>query len=116
MPNFARISSKACALLLIATSLVFVAKAVSAMPQKSVEDLYLDKCSVCHGRDGAGKTAKGKKVKVKDVRDTITAMSEDEMIKIVNNGKGKDMDSWKKELSKEQIKELVDYYRSLAKK
>jgi len=30
-------------------------------PQQDVKQTYLDKCSVCHGDDGAGKTAKGKK-------------------------------------------------------
>ncbi len=85
-------------------------------PPRSAEDIYLDKCAVCHGQDGAGKTAKGKKVKVKDIRETIGKMSVDEMIKVVEDGKGKNMDSYKKEYSKEQIKALVDYYRTLAKK
>jgi mono/diheme cytochrome c family protein len=116
MPKLVRASVGACTVLLVATSVVFVARAISAQPQKSAEDVYLDKCSVCHGRDGAAKTAKGKKVKAKDVRDTIKTMSEDEMFKIVENGKGKDMDSYKKELSKDQIKELVEFYRSLATK
>ena len=37
------------------------------------------------------------------------------MIKVVEDGKGKNMDSYKKEYSKEQIKALVEYYRTLAK-
>ena len=37
-------------------------------PQKSAEDVYLDKCSVCHGKDGSGNTAKGRKLKAKDLR------------------------------------------------
>jgi mono/diheme cytochrome c family protein len=116
MPNFRRVSAVACAGLLAVAGVVYVAKAMSAPPQGSTEDVYLDKCSVCHGKDGAAKTAKGKKVKAKDVRETMKTMSEDDMIKVVNDGKGKDMDSFKKELSKEQIKQLVEYYRSLAAK
>ena len=42
-------------------------------------------------------------------------MSEDDMIKIVADGKGTDMDAFGKDLNKEQIKAVVDYYRSLAK-
>jgi mono/diheme cytochrome c family protein len=102
--------------MLATASVVVVTKALSPTAQKSAEDTYLDKCSVCHGKDGAGKTAKGKKVKAKDINDTIKTMSEDEMIKIVNEGKGKDMDSFKKELPPSEIKALVEYYRGLAKK
>lgn len=85
--------------------------------QPSAESLYLDKCSVCHGADGAGKTAKGKKLKVKDASSPeVQKLSDEEMIKIVTKGKGADMDGYEKELSKEQIKELVTYFRGLAKK
>lgn len=88
---------------------------VIALAQKDAKDIYLDKCSVCHGADGAGKTAKGRKLKVKDARDTTPKMSADAMIKVVENGKGSDMDGYGKDLSKDQIKAVVDYYRSLGK-
>ncbi len=81
----------------------------------SAESAYLDKCAVCHGKDGAGKTAKGRKAKVKDVRETINKMSEAEMIKIVNEGKDPNMDAFKKDYTADQIKALVVYYRGLAK-
>ena len=83
--------------------------------QGDAKDLFLDKCSVCHGPDGTGKTAKGKKLKVKDVHQTATTESEAEMTKIVTEGKGKDMDAFGKDLTPAQIKGLVAYYRSLAK-
>ena len=84
--------------------------------QQSGMDIYLDKCAVCHGPDGAGKTAKGRKLKVKDVRETASKMSAEEMIKIVEDGKGADMDAYGKQLSKQQIQAVVDYYRGLGKK
>ena len=83
---------------------------------KSASDIYLDKCSVCHGADGAGNTAKGKKLKVKNVRETSQKMTAAEMIEIVTKGKGDDMDAFGKEFTPAQISALVDYYRSLAKK
>lgn len=83
--------------------------------QGDSKDLYLSKCATCHGPDGAGKTAKGKKLKVQDVRTTAKKMTADEMTKIVTDGKGQDMDGYSKTLSKDQIKGLVDFYRSLAK-
>ena len=81
---------------------------------QSAEDLYNKKCAVCHAKDGSGNTAKGKKVHVKDVHQNMKD-SEAAMIKVVTDGKGDDMDSYKSEFSAEQIKALVDYYRSLGK-
>jgi len=80
--------------------------------QGAADDIYNHKCAVCHGKDGLGNTVKGKKVHVKDVHANMKD-SEAEMIKVVTNGKGDDMDSYKKEYSPDQIKQLVDYYRSL---
>lgn len=82
---------------------------------QSGRDIYLDKCAVCHGEDGAGKTIKGKKVHCKDIRDTIKKDSEADMIKVATDGKGVNMDSYKKQFSPEQIRAVVEYYRSLAK-
>ena len=70
---------------------------------KSATDIYLDKCSVCHGTDGAGKTAKGKKLKVKDVRETMKTLSVDQMNTIVTKGKGEDMKPFKDKLSPEEM-------------
>src|SRR5262245_8756308 len=89
--------------------------AASIWAQKDAKDTFLDKCAVCHGADGAGKTAKGKKLKVLDVRETSKKLSLDEMIKIVQDGKGANMDSFGKELGKDQTKAVAEYYRSLAK-
>jgi mono/diheme cytochrome c family protein len=86
-----------------------------AVAEDSAEDLYGHKCAICHGKDGSGNTAKGKKVHVKDVHANMKD-SEDDMIKIVTDGKGDDMDSYKGELTATQIKALVDYYRSLGQK
>ena len=88
---------------------------LAAWAQNDAKDLYLNKCSVCHGQDGAGKTAKGKKLKVLDVHETAKKLSADEMIKVVQDGKGENMDAYGKEFSKDQIKALVEYYRGLAK-
>jgi mono/diheme cytochrome c family protein len=83
--------------------------------QGDAKDIYLDKCSVCHGADGAAKTAKGRKLKMSDVHQTVPKQSEAEMIGIVTNGKGSDMDGFGKELKPDQIKAIVEYYRGLAK-
>jgi mono/diheme cytochrome c family protein len=95
--------------------LLLFACALGASAQKDAKDLYLDKCSACHGPDGAGNTAKGRKLKMKGVKETTAKMSAADMIMVVQNGKGTDMDAYGKEFSADQTKGLVDYYRSLAK-
>ena len=91
-------------------------RAAAATPAATAQDVYLDKCSVCHGQDGAGNTAKGRKLKVKNVRSPeVQKLTEAEMIDIVAKGKGKDMDGFEKELGADMVKQLVTYYRSLAK-
>jgi mono/diheme cytochrome c family protein len=87
--------------------------ALAASAQKGPKDLYLDKCSACHGPDGAGQTAKGKKLKMKGVKETAAKMSAADMVTVVQNGKGTDMDAFGKDLNADQIKGIVDYYRSL---
>ncbi len=89
--------------------------AAAGWAQGDAKAIFLDKCSICHGEDGTGKTAKGKKLKVKDIHATVGTESAPDMIKIVADGKGKDMDGFGKDYSPAQIKGLVEYYRSLAK-
>lgn len=88
---------------------------LAALAQNDGKDVYVNKCAICHGPDGAGKTARGKKLKVVDVRESSKKFSAEEMIKAVQDGKGANMDSYGKDLSKEQIKAVVDHYRGLAK-
>ena len=93
------------------------AASAAARPADSPQDVYLDKCAVCHAKDGSGNTVKGRKLKVKDLRGPdAQKLSEAEMIEIVSKGKGKDMDGFQKELGTDMIKQIVEYYRGLAKK
>jgi mono/diheme cytochrome c family protein len=102
--------------LLTGAGLLVAGHPFKASAAPTAQDVYLDKCSVCHGQDGAGNTAKGRKLKVKNVRSPeVQKMSEAEMIDIVAKGKGKDMDGFAKELGDDMVKQLVEYYRSLAK-
>jgi mono/diheme cytochrome c family protein len=103
------------ALLILAWLVLFLAHAPRLAAQQSAEDTYNHKCAVCHGKDGLGNTAKGKKVHVKDVH-ANTMDSEAEMIKVATDGKGANMDAYKDELTADQIKAVVEYYRSLGQK
>ncbi len=92
-----------------------LAGTAAARAQGDAKDLYMSKCAICHGPDGAGKTAMGKKLKVQSAQAAGAKMSAEEMIKVVTDGKGQDMSGYGKQFSAEQIKGLVGYYRNLGK-
>ncbi len=78
-------------------------------------DTYKAKCASCHGATGAADSGAGKAMKVKPVTDPeVKALSEADMIKITTDGKAK-MPAYKGKLTDAQIKDAVDFYRSLGK-
>ena len=83
---------------------------------KAAADVYADKCTTCHGADGKGQTAKGKKLKVKAVQETVKKMTVAQMEEIVIKGKDPDMDAFGKDLGPDMVKQITAYYRSLADK
>jgi mono/diheme cytochrome c family protein len=75
--------------------------------------LYKSKCQACHGADGKGDTAAGKKLGVKDFHaPEVAKMSDSELFDITKKGKDK-MPGYDKKLTDDQIKELITYIRSL---
>lgn len=74
------------------------------------------KCAMCHGADGAGATATGKALKVRDLGSAdVQGQTDAQLTDIVANGKDK-MPAYKGKLTGDQIKGLVAYIRGLAKK
>ena len=96
-------------------AVLILAGGAAAWAQASAKNSYTSKCAVCHGPDGAGKTAMGKKLKIEDAHAAVGKISEDQMVTTVTDGKGQGMPGFSKQFSKDQIKGLVDYYRSLGK-
>jgi cytochrome c6 len=76
---------------------------------------YKAKCAMCHGADGKGETPTGKAMKVKDfASEDVQKMSDADLSAVISGGKGK-MPAYKT-LTPEQVKDLVAYVRSMAKK
>jgi cytochrome c6 len=75
--------------------------------------LWAQHCASCHGKDGSGNTAMGKKLAVKDYSKD-QGFSDAEAANVITNGKGK-MKAYKGKLSDADVKALVAYVRSLKK-
>jgi len=75
--------------------------------------LWGQHCASCHGKDGSGNTAMGKKLGVKDYTKEQT-FSDAEAANVIKNGKGK-MKAYKDKLSDADVRALVAWVRSLKK-
>ena len=94
--------------LLTAWTMPLVAQDAAAM--------YKTKCAACHGPDGKGDTAIGKKLGVRDFASPeVQKQSDDELAAIINDGKNK-MPSYKKSLKPEEVKALVAFIHACGKK
>lgn len=78
-------------------------------------------CAKCHGKDGSGQTAMGKKLKLKDYTDASVqaGFTDEEAIKAIKEGIKEDgktrMKAYGDKLSDDEIKALVAHVRSLKK-
>ena len=74
------------------------------------------KCATCHGKDGRGKTFKGKLTHARDMTDGQwqNEVTDERLFNSISNGRNK-MPSFKKKLSEAQIDELVAYVRRFKK-
>jgi mono/diheme cytochrome c family protein len=80
---------------------------------------YTYDCAMCHGKEGAGDgdLAGDMHLKLRDYRDpaTLKDLTDGEIYSIITNGKGK-MTGEEGRMKSEQIWDMVNYIRSLAKK
>ncbi len=73
-------------------------------------------CAKCHGEDGKGQTAMGKRTKAKDYTDPKVQASfkDEEAFKITKEGKNR-MRGYAELLSDQEIKDLIVYVRKFKK-
>ena len=89
---------------------------VTLQPAGSAATDYASKCASCHGRDGRGKTTRGRLSHARNLTDAgwQSNVTDERLFNSISNGKGK-MPSFKKKLSEDQIDALVRYVRQLKK-
>jgi mono/diheme cytochrome c family protein len=76
---------------------------------------YKAKCAACHGPDGKGDTAMGKKLGIKDFSSAeVQGMSDADLTNIITKGKDK-MPAYDGKLTKDQIDGIVKWIRTLKK-
>src|SRR6058998_2931693 len=103
--------------LIVSVAVVFVfsyaslARAGIGVPGDA-KTTFDSKCASCHGKDGRGKTIKGKFTHARDMTDGPwqNDVSDERLFNSISNGRNK-MPSFKKKLSEAQIEELVTYVR-----
>ena len=82
------------------------------------KEVYLANCKQCHGVIGAPtKAAQGKYEHIASFVDPafFAARSEDSIVTVLKNGKGRDMKSFKEKLSEPEMHAAAQYIRTLAK-
>jgi mono/diheme cytochrome c family protein len=100
---------------LLAAPFLFL-PSVPARADAASAAVYKAKCASCHGADGRGQTAVGKKMKLRDLREpAVQKQSNAVLTKIITDGKAK-MPGYDKKLKPEQIKAQVALMRELVAK
>ena len=98
-------------LVLTLGALLVLAAVPSLLADGSVT--FKGKCAACHGPDGAGQTAVGKTMKIRDLRSAgVQKQSDADLIKIIEGGKGK-MPSFKGKQTTDEIRSVVKFIRTL---
>jgi mono/diheme cytochrome c family protein len=105
--------------MMIVAAALLAAAAITASAQDS-QALYEANCQKCHGADGKGQTAMGKRLSAKDYSDAKVqdALKDDVAFKSIKSGLTKDDKTLMKPaegLTDDQIKSLVAYMRAFKK-
>ena len=112
------VTKKVFAIIAIASIAALVCTRSSAGASVAPADAaatYKTKCASCHGADGAGQTAAGKKMHLKALGSAeVQGMTDDQLLAIISKGKGK-MPGYEKSLGAATCKALVAHIRTFKK-
>lgn len=85
-------------------------------PPSGGAETFAAKCASCHGKDASGNTTIGKKMGLRDLGSAEVQKQTDQQINDITAKGKKKMPAFEKKMSAQQIKDLVTYIRTLAKK
>lgn len=93
--------------------LLFLLNAATPVSAEDGAALFRAKCAMCHGPDGAGATAMGKKLGLKPLGSSeVQKKTDAELTAVITSGKGK-MPAFGEKLTADQVKALVAHIRTL---
>jgi mono/diheme cytochrome c family protein len=97
-------------------SLITFALPTGVRAQTDVAKVYKTNCVLCHASDGSGNSPSGKALGSKDLASSEVQKKPDaDLTEVITKGKGK-MPAFGAKLKPDDIKQLVAYIRSMAKK
>lgn len=95
---------------------ILLLAAAPAWTQTDPAATYKQKCAMCHGDDGKGQTAMGKKMNLRDLGSAeVQKQTDEQLYDITAKGKNK-MPGYETQLGSERVKALVQHMRGFAKK
>ena len=99
-------------LVFVVTSALIAQQGAKSSPGAST---FKNKCVLCHGVDGAGKTPLGKQLQAADLGSKdVQKLSNAELHKIVHNGQA-NMPAFADQLSDSEIDQVIKYVRHFGK-
>lgn len=89
----------------------------NARAEMDAATLWKKKCQTCHGVDGAGSVVMARSLDVQEAslditRDEIREKSDEEIIKIIRDGRWK-MPGFSNQLTRKKETKILDYFRQL---
>jgi len=88
-------------------------------PPRPAEEIWMQKCKLCHGEDGRSRTVKGRKLKAPDFtgQKWQTHTDDREIVEAIENGIPKrEMPAFKDKLTPEEIQSLKAFVRAFGRK
>lgn len=97
-------------------TLLAASLAVPVLAQSKGQQVFKERCAMCHGQDGTASTPMAKMLHIPSFKEAALVKAPDsQLIGATENGKGS-MPAYKGKLTTAQIKDVVAYIRTLQKK